>query len=177
MTKINRKIFYWLIVAGAVFSIITVFNFNHSLKTAQATSIAQKYGRDSKFTIPANMRGTWVSKSKRSAFKKIRLTAHTATFTAQASLYRSKNYSGKWLLYHMNNKWYSKHFLTSLGNKASKYSVQHRWLATRKDSSKQIFFKYGWTGDDEHSFMLRKTGSRKVLKFDNPSFSNNYYLQ
>ena len=178
MKKLNKRILKWIVLAGIMFSAAgTIVTINHTVPVS-ATSITTKYGRGAQFIVPSSMRGTWVARSKNSAFKKIKLTAHTATLTPQASLYKSKKYSGKWSLYHINEEWYSKYFLnhpTSRAIKASKYSIKHHWLSTRKGNSIQLFFKYGWATDDEHSFMLRKTNSKNALKFLNPSFQNKYY--
>ena len=75
----------------------------------------------------------------------------------------------------MNNHWYDKHFETDCGFKASIKSIKSYWLATRKQGKKgTVFFKFGWTFDDARSFTLRKAASN-AIRFDNPSFQNNYY--
>lgn len=136
-------------------------------------SHVDKYGRQGKYTVPKGMRGTWVSRSKKSAYKTIKLTAHTATFVAKSSFY--KKLDGKWTLYNMNNHWYDKHFETDWGGKASTKSIKSHWLATRNQGKKgTVFFKFGWTFDDARSFTLRKAASN-TIRFDNPSFQNNYY--
>lgn len=137
-------------------------------------SHVDKYGRQGKYTIPKGMRGTWVSRSKKSAYKTIKLTAHTATLVAKNHFYQ-KEHSGKWTLYNMNSHWYDKYFETNRGKKASTKAIKSHWLATRNQGKNgTVFFKFGWTFDDDNSFMLRKTASN-VIRFDNTSFQNNYY--
>lgn len=146
----------------------------------QAASLAKKYGAKSRFTVPKKFRGTWVSKTKKSAFKQIKLTTHTIKLSGPHGYYRAKGSSffpahyGTWKLWNQSRSWYDSHRCKTSGIKPSRYADQHKWMPTRKDSSNSIFFKYGWLLDDSASFILNYKSSKKI-QFVNPTYTNYYY--
>lgn len=145
----------------------------------EAASLAKRYGAKSRFTVPKKFRGTWVSKSKKSAFKQIKLTTHTIKLSGPRGYYRHSSgwissYSGTWKLWNQSGSWYNKHFHKTSGVKPAKYADRHKWMATRKNNANSIFFKYGWLSDNSFSFILNYKSSKK-LQFDNTMYTNYYY--
>ncbi|GAA3639002.1 hypothetical protein GCM10022297_16510 [Lactobacillus hamsteri] len=171
MNNFKKNISLIIATLLVVFSALSICSI-HSNKV-EAVSLVTKYGRGSKFTIPKSMRGTWVSKAKRSTYKKIKLTAHTVTLTPQKK-HDGESYTGKWNLYYMNEKYFDKAYHTNIEVKANKYANKHRWVGARKDGSKEIFFKLGWLLDVEGSFVLRQN-TKNTIRYLNPEFEGNYY--
>lgn len=162
-----------IIALGISCSLLGVFSTQPIAKPQSVHAAStMKYGADRKFTVPRKMRGAWVSRSKKSAYKSFKFTAHTVTFTGPSYYY--KRYNGKWNLYHMNDKWYSKYMYTMTGARANSYAQKHHWLATRKDRGGKYFFKLDWTNDNGFSFFLNNK-SKNVLHFENESYNNDYY--
>lgn len=169
----KNKLFMLLGVSTALLGgTVSVQNMTMPNKV-EASSLATKYGATKRFTVPKKFRGTWVAKSKKTAFKKIKLTAHTIVLSKPAKDYGSKA-GGTWKLWTQSGKWYDKHLFKASGEKPSKYADKHKWMPTRKDNKNTVFFKYGWLRDDDRSFNL-KYKSAKKLQFVNTRYINNYY--
>ena len=130
------------------------------LSTINVTQAAS-YGRIS-YTTPKKIRGTWVNTSdKKSIYSKVKITAHTMTFTPKSHL----GVKGKWALYRENDKWFM-NAKTKTIIKAQKLGPKYHW-AKAFNYNKGTFVYFQWMSREEETATGTFYRRGNKLKFDN----------
>ena len=138
------------------------------LATTQKVEAA--WGNLGVYNMPSKMRGTWVSRDKKSVYNKIRITKNTITLTHK---HKAKKIDGKWNLRKVSQKWMDKTRMETRV-KSFQYAQNHRYMTVRKDGTSYIF-GFGWgVPCNDGDFTLRSK-SKSVLGFANVIHQNNFY--
>ena len=87
----ENKLLKFLVV-GLVVVVSAIMTLNNS-KSVQAA-----YGNIGKYTMSVKMRGTWISKDKKSVYKKIKITKNTMWLYQKSKIQ-------KWNLRKVSQKW------------------------------------------------------------------------
>lgn len=131
---------------------------------------AASWGNLGAYTMPAKMRGTWVSHDSKSIYSKIRITKHTITLKRRHHAHKT---DGKWNLRRQSHKWMEK---TSMKRriKSFHYAQKHRYMAVRKEDGVYVF-NFGWgVPCNDADFNLRSKSNSKI-HFENVIRMSNFY--
>lgn len=137
------------------------FIVSSSFMPISNVACAASYGRLS-YTTPKKIRGTWINTNdKKSIYSKVKITAHTMTFTPKSRL----GVKGKWTLYRENTKW-SMNAKTKTMIKAQKLGPKYHW-AKAFNYNKGTFVYFQWMNNEGETATGTFYPAGKKLKFDN----------
>ena len=170
----KKKLITFLVSLGLVLS----FGLLSNSSNAEAAAYGAKL-----YTIPKALRGTWYFKKAgkvdtsdipakyQHLYKKIKITAHTITFTKR----KRAGLSGRYTFYESTKKTYKKMSSKKM-EAAEKYATKHKWLNPIDSSKKDITFSEYWL----HRFQSSNSGSLSVTKgrliFSN-IYSTDYFVK
>ena len=135
------------------------------------------YGSGNKYTTSKTIRGTWKSSDKKSVYSKVKITAHTITFTPKATIDDSYvGAKGKWTLYNQTKQWKK---LRNSGahnmkrvryfNKVQKYALKHHMLYAEKSNipafhnGTYIYFNWVYYYENSASGTFYRKGSKLIF--------------
>lgn len=170
----KKKLITFLLSLGLVLSFGLLSNSNN----AEAAAYGGKL-----YTTPKALRGTWyfakagkvdvsdVPAQYQHLYKKIKITAHTITFTKR----KRAGLSGRYTFYKSTKKTFKK-MTSAKMDAAEKYATKHKWL-NPFDSGKNYFqFSNYWLHVYESSNSGGLTVSKGHLIFENV-YSKDYFVK
>lgn len=170
----KKKLITFLVSLGLVLS----FGLLSNSSNAKAAAYGGKL-----YTTPKALRGTWyfaragkvdisdVPARYQHLYKKIKITAHTITFTKR----KRAGLSGRYTFYMSTKKTFKKMTPAKM-DAAEKYATKHKWLNPREISKKDIGFSEYWLHTYESSNSGELTVSRGRLIFENV-YSKDYFVK
>ncbi|MFV4979915.1 Rib/alpha-like domain-containing protein [Lactobacillus delbrueckii] len=169
----KKKLITFLVSLGLVLS----FGLLSNSSNAKAAAYGGKL-----YTTPKALRGTWyfakagkvdtsdVPAQYQHLYKKIKITAHTITFTKR----KRAGLSGRYTFYKSTKKTFKKMNPAKM-EAAEKYATKHKWLNPRSESKNGFLFSEYWL----HLYASSVSGSLSVTKgrlmFSN-SYSTDYFM-
>lgn len=168
----KKKLVTFLLSLGLVLSFGLLFNSNN----AEAAAYGGKL-----YTTPKALRGTWyfakAGKTDNSGmpmptqykhlYKKIKITAHTITFTKR----KRAGLSGRYTFYKSTKKLSFKKM-----DAAEKYATKHKWLNPYNSGKRHLGFSETWLHIYESSNSGELTVSRGRLIFESV-YSKDYFVK
>ncbi len=169
----KKKLITFLVSLGLVLS----FGLLSNSSNAKAAAYGGKL-----YTTPKALRGTWyfvnagkvdtsdVPAQYQHLYKKIKITAHTITFTKR----KRAGLSGRYTFYKSTKKTFKKMNPAKM-EAAENYATKHKWLNPRSGSKNGFLFSEYWL----HLYASSVSGSLSVTKgrlmFSN-SYSTDYFM-
>lgn len=170
----KKKLITFLMSLGLVLS----FGLLSNSSNAKAAAYGAKL-----YTTPKAIRGTWyfakagkvdtqdVPAKYQHLYKKIKITAHTITFTKR----KRAGLSGRYTFYESTKKTYKKMSSKKMAA-AEKYATKHKWLSPRDGDKTGFAFSEYWL----HIYQSSNTGVLFVkngrLMFSN-IYSTDYFIK
>lgn len=170
----KKKLITFLLSLGLVLSFGLLSNSNN----AEAAAYGGKL-----YTTPKALRGTWyfakagkvgtydVPAQYQHLYKKIKITAHTITFTKR----KRAGLSGRYTFYKSTKKAFKK-MTSAKMDAAEKYATKHKWLNPYNSSKRQLSFSETWLHVYESSNSGGLIVSKGHLIFGNV-YSKDYFVK
>lgn len=167
----KKKLITFLLSLGLVLSFGLLSNSNN----AEAAAYGGKL-----YTTPKALRGTWyfakagkvgtydVPAQYQHLYKKIKITAHTITFTKR----KRAGLSGRYTFY----KCTKKKMTSAKMDAAEKYATKHKWLYPYNSGKRHFGFTETWLHGNESSNSGDLTVSKGHLIFEN-EYSKDYFVK